>query len=157
MEFVITFVVPVVASYVSTMGFALLYNIHGKNIHIASVCGAFSYAVYLVVMQFTDSVIVPNFLGGVAIAIYAELAAMIFKAPITVYLVPGIVPLVPGLTIYKAMEACLRGNLAVGGAGVVNTIKIGGAIALGLILTSYFFRLFRSIAQKLGRDAVCRQ
>ena len=151
MEFVITFVVPVVASYVSTMGFALLYNIHGKNIHIASVCGAFSYAVYLVVMQFTDS------LGGVAIAIYAELAAMIFKAPITVYLVPGIVPLVPGLTIYKAMEACLRGNLAVGGAGVVNTIKIGGAIALGLILTSYFFRLFRSIAQKLGRDAVCRQ
>lgn len=154
MAFLIGFVVPVVASYVASMAFALLYNVHGKNIHIASACGAFSYAVYLAVMQLTDSMVIPNFLGGVAIAIYAELAAMIFKAPITVYLVPGIVPLVPGLTIYKAMEACLRGNLAVGGAGVVNTIKIGGAIALGLILTSYFFRMFRSIGQKLKRESV---
>ena len=157
MVFLTEFAVPVVASNVASMAFALLYNVHGKIVHIASLCVAFSYAVYLVVIQFTDSMVIPNFLGGVVIAIYAELAAMIFKAPITVYLVPGIVPLVPGLTIYKAMEACLRGNLAVGGAGVVNTIKIGGAIALGLILTSYFFRLFRSIAQKLGRDAVCRQ
>ncbi len=142
------FLTPVIASLVACFAFSLIYNIHGKNIYVASVCGAFSYAVYLVVTMFTDSLVLPNFFAGAAIALYAELAAMIFKAPITVYLVPGFIPLVPGFTIYKAMEATLQGDLSAGGTGLINTVKIGGAIALGLILTSYVFRLFRGIVRK---------
>ena len=136
-------IIPFVSAFFATMGFALLYNIRKKNLIIASFCGAFAWMVYLVADRFTDSMIVPYFISGISIALYSELAAQIFKAPVTVFLIPGIIPLVPGLTIYRTMEACLFGDISGFAEGLVNTLKIGAAISLGLILISSFFRIFR--------------
>ena len=92
--------------------------------------------------------IIPYFVAGIAVALYSEVAAKIFKAPVTVYLMPGFIPLVPGLTIFRTMEACLFGDITAFAEGLVNTLKIGGAISLGLILMSSFFRLFRNSIRK---------
>ncbi len=131
-----------IASFLACLGFSLLYNIHGKNLLISSLCGTFAYAIYLIADVFFPSLVVPYFLSGFSIAIYSEVAARIFKAPVTVYLIPGIIPLVPGLTVYRTMQACLSSDLSLFGTGLFNTFKIGGAITLGLILASTFFRLF---------------
>lgn len=141
-------IIPFVAAFVSTFGFALIYNIHGKNLVIASLCGAFGWMFYLITRIFTDSAIIPYFIAGLAVALYSEVAAKIFKAPVTVYLMPGFIPLVPGLTIFRTMEACLFGDITAFAEGLVNTLKIGGAITLGLILMSSFFRLFRNSIRK---------
>lgn len=136
------FITTCISSFLACIGFSLLYNIHGKNLFIASLCGTFSYAVFLIADILFPSLVFPYFLSGFSIAIYSEVAARIFKAPVTVYLIPGIIPLVPGLTIYRTMQACLSSDLALFGTGLFNTFKIGGAITLGLILASTFFRLF---------------
>lgn len=138
------FVIAIIASFVATLGYALIYNIRGKNLIIASLNGAFSWAVYLVCQYFFDSVVFSFFAAGVATALYAELAAYFYKTPATVYLIPGIIPLVPGLTVYRTVESGLFGELAAFGEGLFSTIKIGGAIALGLIFMSAFIRLIRS-------------
>lgn len=138
------FIVPIISSFVATFGFALFYNIRGRNILIASLGGAFSWLVYLVCQQYTASLVLPYFVSGATIALYAELMAYIFKSPATVYLILGIIPLVPGLTIFRTMESCLFGDISAFAEGLVRTIKIGGAIALGLIFMSTFFRLLRS-------------
>lgn len=137
-------IIPFVAAFVSTLGFAIIYNIHGKNLIIASLCGAFGWVFYLIAARFTASAIVPYFIAGIVVALYSEVAAKIFKTPVTVYLMPGFIPLVPGGTIFRTMEACLFGNITVFAEGLVNTLKIGGAISLGLILMSSFFRLLRT-------------
>lgn len=143
MDFV-KFIVPCIVSFTACIGFSLIYNIHGRNIIIASLCGAFSWAIYLIADMFSQSMIVPYFISGMAIAIYAEVAAYLCRSPITVYLILGIIPLVPGLTIYRAMEACLTQELQLFGTGLLSTLKIGGSISLGLILASSFFRIIRT-------------
>lgn len=140
----VDFIIPVIAAGVATFGFALLFNIRGKNLLIASLCGVFSWAVYLVCDHYSDSTMVPYFICGVSIALYSETAAYLFRSPATVYLMPGFIPSVPGGAIFRAMESCLFGDIAGFAEGLVNTLKIGGAIALGLILMSSFFRLFRA-------------
>ena len=138
------FVIAIIASFVATLGYSLVYNIKGKNLIIATLNGAFSWAVYLVCQHFFDSVVFSFFMSGAATAVYAELAAYFFKTPATVYLIPGIIPLVPGLTVYRTVESGLFGELEAFGEGLLSTIKIGGAIALGLIFMSAFIRLIRS-------------
>ncbi len=138
------FLLPCLAAFFSCFGFSLLYNIHGKNIMIASLCGTFGWAVYLIADFLSASMVLPYFCAGISIALYAEVAAYLFHSPITVYLIPGIIPLVPGLTIYRTMEACLSADLHLFGTGLVTTLKIGGAISLGLIFMSSLFRLLRS-------------
>ena len=137
-------VIAFLSAFLSTLGFAIIYNIHGKNLVVASFCGAFGWMFYLVADSITNSAIVPYFVAGLAVALYSAVAAKIFKTPVTVYLMPGFIPLVPGLTIFRTMEACLFGDISSFAEGFVNTLKIGGAISLGLILMSSFFRLFRN-------------
>lgn len=138
------FVIPVISALVATFGFALVYEIRKKNLIIASFCGAFSWTVYLVFGARTESLVFPYLMSGVAIALYSEIAARIFKAPATVYLTCGIIPLVPGLTIFRTMESCLLGDLTSFLDGLITTLKIGGAITLGLMVVSSFFKFFTS-------------
>lgn len=143
------FIIPVIAAALATFGFSIVFNIRGKNLLIATLCGAFSWAMYLVCDYFSDSNIMPYFVCGVSIALYSETAAYLFRAPATMYLMPGFIPSVPGGAVYKAVESCLFGDIAGFAEGLVNTLKIGGAIALGLILMSSFFRLFRGAVQRI--------
>lgn len=143
------FFLPVISAALATFGFSIVFNIRGKNLITATLCGAFSWAVYLVCDYFSSSTIMPYFVCGISIALYSETAAYLFRAPATMYLMPGFIPSVPGGAVYKAVESCLFGDIAGFAEGLVNTLKIGGAIALGLILMSSFFRLFRGAIQKI--------
>ncbi len=133
------FVIPVISAFVATFAFTIIYNIRGKNILIASLCGALSWGVYLICKQGADSLVLPYFAAGLATALYSEAAARVFKVPATVYLIPGIIPLVPGLTIFRTMSSCLSGDILAFAHGLVDTIKIGGAIVLGAMLIQSVF------------------
>ena len=143
------YIIPLISATLATFGFSLVFNIRGRNLLIASLCGTFSWAMYLVCDSFSHSVMMPYFVCGVSIALYSETAAYLFRAPATIYLMSGFIPSVPGSAIYRAMESCLFGDVTGFVEGLVNTLKIGGAIALGLILMSSFFRLFRGALQKI--------
>ncbi len=145
-------IIDIISAFFATMGFALLYNVRKRNLVVSSLCGAFSWMVYLIADGVTNSLVIPYFISGIAIAFYSELAAPILRAPVTVFLIPGIIPLVPGLTIYRTMEACLFGDIQGFAEGLVNTLKIGGAISIGLILISSFFRIFRASLYALNKS-----
>lgn len=143
------FILPVIAATLATFGFSLVFNIRGKNLLVATLCGTFSWIIYLICDYFSDSVMMPYFVCGMSIALYAETAAYLFRAPATIFLMSGFIPSVPGSAIYRAMESCLFGDISGFAEGLVNTLKIGGAIALGVILMSSFFRLFRGAVFKI--------
>lgn len=139
-----TFLIPILSSFFATLGYSLFYNIRGKNLIIASLCGAFSWAVYLAIENYTHSLVLPYVAAGAAVALYSELAAYIFRAPAIVFLIPGFIPMVPGLTIFRTMQSALNNDVSEFVELLITTIKIGGAIVLGLIFMSSIIRLIRS-------------
>jgi len=143
------FFLPCLAAFFASFAFAIIYNIRGRKLFVASLCGAFGWAVYLVCDGFSDSVIIPYLISGMSIALYSEIAAYLFHSPATVYLMPGFIPSVPGGAVYRAVESCLFGDISGFAEGLVNTLKIGGAIALGLIFMSSLFRLMRSAIKEI--------
>ena len=142
------FIIQCISALFACFGFSLIFQLRGKDVPIAVLCGVFSWAVYLIADSLSDSAVLPYFFAGAAAAFYSETAAVIFCSPVTVYLIPGIIPTVPGLTIYRAMEAGLMGNIEGFLEKSVETFKIGGAITMGLILFSACFRLCRGAAGK---------
>lgn len=143
-----TYVIPCLAALAACLGFSLSYHIRGKNLLFASLCGMFAWAVYLLASNCFALGILSYLLAGAAAALYSETAALVLKSPVTVYLIPGIIPTVPGLSIYRTMENCLLGNVDGFLTSGIETLKIGGAIALGLILASSLCRLFRAGIQR---------
>ena len=65
------------------------------------------------------------------------------RCPATSYLVVGIFPLVPGLTVYQAMDYGLRGHTELFWNTFFRTFGIAGCLALGLLLVSASLQLWR--------------
>jgi uncharacterized membrane protein YjjB (DUF3815 family) len=88
-------------------------------------------------------------LGAFAVGISGEIIARICHEPATVFLTPGIVPLVPGITVYAAMQAFVAGDYLGGLSLATETLLAAGAIAGGLaVATSLVRAVFRLLKRR---------
>ena len=87
----------------STVGYCLLMNVPVKKIIPASVGGMLSWLLYLLLKDQVVSVFYLLVLVGAFAATYSEIAAKLAKTPATVFLLPALIPLVPGGSAYYAM------------------------------------------------------
>lgn len=86
--------------------------------------------------------------GALVIGSVAEILARLQKQPVTVYIVSGIIPLVPGTTAYNSMLAFSERNLDQGLYLGFKAFLIASYLAAGLALAPLLIRYLRSILKK---------
>lgn len=140
-----TIVIQTITATLGTIGFALLSNVRKERIFSVGVGGFLAWIIYLIADHYTDSIMVSNFISVFFISIYAELMARILKAPATVFLIPSIIPLLPGAMLYYSMRAIWNNDMAkfryfgyIAAAGVFG-------IALGIVLGYFVFSQMQKI------------
>ncbi|EPB8220981.1 threonine/serine exporter family protein, partial [Clostridium perfringens] len=82
--------------------------------------------------------------AAIFISLFSEVSARILKSPVLVFLVCGIIPLVPGGGMFYTMLESLKGNITKALALGCNTLMLAGSIAIGIVLVSSFTKLFFS-------------
>ena len=75
---------------------------------LAALGGAVCWGTYLLAGCATESVFLQSFAASAATAIWSETFARVKKTPAQQYLIIGLIPLVPGGTLYYAMSALVR-------------------------------------------------
>ena len=131
------FLLPCIWSFFSCVGFSIVFEIKKpKFILIASLIGVFGWFAFLLLEPLVNPV-VRYFYATIVISLLAEIAARIWKAPTTIFLLPGIVPLVPGGGLYYCMSYLLNGDFNAFAQKGIETAAYAGAIAAGVsIMTS---------------------
>ncbi|MBQ0167191.1 MAG: threonine/serine exporter family protein [Treponema sp.] len=81
--------------------------------------------------------------GALAVAAFSEVMRLIRHTPATVFLIPGLLPLVPGGGMFKTMRAAVQGLSSEALSLLYTTLLAAGAIALGIALVSGVVKLFR--------------
>lgn len=114
----------------------ILFNIDRKKIIWAGLCGAFGWAVYLFVFSYTNSTITSSFCGTLAVGFYSEIMARVKKTPASQFSIPGIFPLVPGISLYNTVRFIVEGNYKSAEAKAFETVAVGGAIAFGIMIST---------------------
>lgn len=131
-------------AFVATMAFAVLFQSPGKILLTDGLIGAVGWIVFISLRDYSGySSFYANFLGAIALALLSELSARIFKQPATVFVIPGIIPLVPGLGIYKGMFAVINNDYSGGMEILLTAITDSCAIAVGVMLVSSLFRVLK--------------
>ena len=74
--------------------------------------------------------------------------ARLYKTPATVFLIIGIVPLVPGGGIYYTMDALLDGEMDLFLRRGLETAAYAGAIAVGCSLVSSMARILTTLRRR---------
>ena len=131
-------------SYIATTAFAVLFNAPKKTLIPAGLIGAAGWAVYLLMRDYLNySSPLSIFCGTVVLSLMSELFARIYKQPVTIFAIPGIVPLVPGLPIYQGMYYMIMNAYSIGIEKLIKASMEAGAISLGILLVSGLFRIFK--------------
>lgn len=133
-------------AFFSALGFGIIFNIKGKNLFYSSLCGALGWFVYLSSTEFLSTSESFNyFLAALFITLFSEVSARKLKAPVLVFLVCGIIPLVPGSGMYYTMLEAIKGNIDLSLSLGANTLILAGSLATGIVLMSSITKLFYSL------------
>ncbi|WP_026884371.1 threonine/serine exporter family protein [Clostridium akagii] len=128
-------------SFLSSLCFAFIFNIRGKNILIASIGGSLSWLIYLIIQNVHGSNTVSLFVAAFVVSIYSEVMARVFRSPVTTYTICGIIPLVPGGGMYDTMFQTISGNISKATLAGLQTLTGAGAIAIAMVMVSSLCRL----------------
>ena len=90
-----TFVLNLLLASTGSLAFAILYNVPRKFYLCAAFTGMAGWFCYYLIVPFTDTA-VASFFGAVGVVLVSRIFAVWKKCPITVFLISGIFPLVPG-------------------------------------------------------------
>lgn len=132
--------IQLLAALAGTLGFAMLFNLHGKPLIYASLGGLFSWAVYLLVEFFNPNPYLCAFISSAALTLYAEVMARRFKSPTTIFLVIAIIPLVPGAALYRSVNYMLQGLRTLAQSESMHTLIFAASMSAGITLTSLVAR-----------------
>lgn len=131
-----------ILAYVGSFCVALVFNVRGYRLIFSGLSGVAGWLVYIWLLSFTGQSIVPIFAGAIAVGLYSESAARLIKAPSTIFSIPGIFPIVPGIAAYEAIQFLSSNDLGNAGAKLVETLAGAGSIAFGILLVTAAFRIF---------------
>jgi uncharacterized membrane protein YjjB (DUF3815 family) len=86
--------------------------------------------------------------GAITVGTMAEIMARIQKHPVTVYIVSGIIPLVPGTTAYNAMLAFLEKEFNLGLFLSFKAFLLASYLAAGLAIVPIIVRNIRYVIRR---------
>lgn len=130
-----SFLVQLIAAFLGTMAFAVLFGVPRNFYFDAGFCGMMGWMLYLILTRYSAfSAVEVMFCATALVTLIALLQSVGRKCPITVFLISGIFPLVPGAgifwTSYNIVSNQLPEALNTGFAALKATV----AIAFGILV-----------------------
>ncbi|MBQ0079481.1 MAG: threonine/serine exporter family protein [Eubacterium sp.] len=137
-----------------TMGFCVLFHVPIRHIPVCGIIGGCAWGLYqLIILNNASSPVMATFMAAALVGLLSDLASRIIKEAATIFIIPGILPLVPGAYIFYAMQALVRNDMMDTSTYLTDTIKLAAAIALGLLAVGAVTKSLREITKKTA-DAV---
>jgi uncharacterized membrane protein YjjB (DUF3815 family) len=130
------YLLQLLTATLGALGFSLIFNVRGKSLFFTSLGGFLAWGGYLLLGIPGLGEIVRYLLVSIGVGIYAEVCARRLKAPATVFLVTGAVPLIPGSSLYATMVYAVHMDGEHFLLQGLHTLLLAGAIAAGIILVS---------------------
>lgn len=136
-------IIKVIGAFLAIMAFAIMLETPKKYLWCAGAVGAVGWFVYLLAQSKGMNSVFATFLSAVTIAFVSHVFARIFKTPVTVFLIAGILPTVPGAGMYRIVYYLIQKNSEMSAYYLVTTLEIAGVIALALFIVDAIFRVFQ--------------
>ncbi|HPO03041.1 MAG TPA: threonine/serine exporter family protein [Treponemataceae bacterium] len=135
-------------AFLATAAFAWFYHITRYDILWAALFGAAGWIVYLFVSHELGNQFAGYLTGALIVGLCAEFTAVVARKPATVYIVPGIIPFVPGGGMYQTMFEVVLGHGDAAAQKAFSTLTAAASIAVGIAIASSLARLVSRFRQR---------
>ncbi|GHU64247.1 membrane protein [Clostridia bacterium] len=138
--------IQLLGAYLSGLSYSIAFNVPKKYLFYTGLTALLGSWMYLLSKMF--SLPYPILFGGMVIAAVSNIFARLLKTPVTLFLIPGVLPLVPGVSIYRWIASFIAGDVNSSTYHLMNTLQTAGGIALAFFLVDSVFRTRQWPGQK---------
>lgn len=122
-----------VCSFMGTVCFSVLFHVPKKYYLGCGITGMLGWLCYCLLVIPTSKT-VATFIGTLLVVLMARILAVWMKCPITLFLVPGIFPLLPGAGVYYTAYYLVTENLSLAASTGMEALKLAFAIVIAIII-----------------------
>lgn len=136
-------ILQLIMAFVGSLGFSMVFRLRKNLWVIASMGGVFCWGGYLLAFHITGHIFASGLLASALAAVYADMLASRKRAPIPLFLIPSVVPLIPGSTLYYTMSAAVQGNTEEVSVYGSLTLQYALSIAAGICIVWTILSILR--------------
>ena len=141
MNLILTGFIKLVSSFVGTLGFAIFMHAPKRAWLPASAIGGVAYLVYWALQEFGVYEPMAIFIGALLGSIMGQYLARRMQMIATIFILLAMIPLVPGLGLYRCMHYLAQEMYGAGADAGVRAMVDIVMIALGLAVGNFLFRM----------------
>lgn len=128
-----TFIAQILAATIGTVAFSVLFSVPRKYYPYCGLIGGASWLVYGLFSEFT-SIYAATLAATIVVVFLSRLTAVFKRCPVTIFLIPGVFPLVPGAHLYWTSYYIVTSDLSQALEHGYMAVKMAVAIVLGIVL-----------------------
>lgn len=133
------YIITGAAAFVASLLFGMSLSAPRRTLPVSATLGCAGYLIYLFIYDGTEGSVTMYsgaFFGALAASLAAEVFARTLKTPATVIIFVSIIPLVPGVMLYKTMLMFAEGDYASGGNKLIITLIYTGCLSIAVTVSA---------------------
>lgn len=134
-------ILRIIGIFIGIFAFAIVTETPRKYLLTSAFIGGVSGTMFLICESLGSGSVWASFFSALVAAIISHIFARIFKAPVTLFLISGILPTVPGGGMYRIVANAIDGSQAEMLHSLLETLEIAGVIALAIFFVDTVFRI----------------
>lgn len=142
-----------ITSFIASAAFGIIFNAQKESIIKCGIVGMSGWFIYFLMTNNGYDSVPASLVASFVVAIISQMFARVYKTPVIIFNVGGIIPLVPGGLAYDAMRNFVENDYSVALSLAAKASLISGAIALGLIFSEVINQLIRK-SKESSRSSV---
>lgn len=140
------------AAAIASLSFAVLFHIDRRHLPLSTIGSTVTYFIFYTVMFFNGSDFAAALLSTLFTALFSKFAARARRAPTIVFLIPAIIPTVPGASLYNTMHHAISGEWNIAFDHLLVALEIAFGIAGGILIVSAVYDLVMDFYKKQKKE-----
>lgn len=132
--------IQIISSFTAIFMFGIVLDVPKKYLIHAGIIGACVWSVYLLITSAGGTGMAAAFIASICLALLCNILARIYKVTITVFLIPGVLPIVPGGSIYRTVYYIMANDFSMSVHYFIETLQIAGAMAMAVFIVDSVFQ-----------------
>ncbi|NMD69716.1 threonine/serine exporter [Bacillus sp. DNRA2] len=133
-----------ITSFISTAGFGILFNVPKQTLLKCGMVGMVGWLIYVLLDKDGVNAVMATLTASFFVAVISQIFAKLYKSPVIIFSVAGIIPLVPGGLAYDAMRHFVENDYNTAIALAAKATMLSGAIAMGLVFSEVVNQTIRN-------------
>ncbi|WP_270182754.1 threonine/serine exporter family protein [Alkalihalobacillus sp. CinArs1] len=139
-----TFLAQLITSFIASTGFGVIFNAPKPSLLKGGFVGMCGWLIYFFMEKSGIDAVIATVTASFFIAVMSQVFAKVYRTPVIIFSVAGIIPLVPGGLAYDAMRNFVQNDYNTAINLAAKAFMISGSIAVGLVFSEVINQIIRN-------------